>query len=122
MKVRNRIPLIEADNRFSKEKIILFRKIVNINREALSQNANYNIDGIVEIIRLNMLSFMRKTDNPEFMLYVPDDNNSIKQITGTRNYYMNIVLQAKYEDTETIQRYRVIFNHNGICSIKEICL
>ena len=122
MKVRNRIPLIEADNRFSKEKIILFRKIVNVNREALSQNANYNVDGIVEIIRLNMLSFMRKTDNPEFMLYVPDDNNSIKQIAGTRNYYMNIVLQAKYEDTETIQRYRVIFNHDGICSIKEICL
>ena len=122
MKVRNCIPLIEADNRFSKEKIILFRKIVNINREALSKNANYNIDVILEIIRLNMLSFMRKTDNPEFMLYVPDDNNSIKQIAGTRNYYMNIVLQAKYEDTETIQRYRVIFNHDGICSIKEICL
>ena len=122
MKVRNRIPLIEADNRFSKEKIILFRKFVNIDRDALSQNANYNVDGIVEIIRLNMLSFMRKTDNPEFMLHVPDKNNSIKQITGTRNYYMNIVLQSKHEDTETIQRYRVIFNRNGICEINEIKL
>jgi len=122
MKVRNRIPLIEADNRFYKEKIILFRKIVNIDRDALSQNANYNVDGVVEIIRLNMLSFMRKTDNPEFTLHVPDESNSIKQITGIRNYYMNIVLQSKYENTETIQRFRIIFNRNGICDINEICL
>ena len=120
MKIRNRIPLIEADNRYSNEKIILFRKIVQIDNEALARSANYNIDGIVEIIRMSMLSFMRKTDNPEFPLYVPDKDFSVKQITGVRNYYMNIVIQANYENSESIQRFRVIFNRDGIYDINEI--
>ena len=120
MKIRSRIPLIEADNRFFKEKIILFRKIVQIDQEALSQSAGYNLDGIVEIVRMNLLSFMRKMDNPEFPLCVPDKDNSVKQIMGVRNYYMNIVVQMRSENSETLQRYRVIFNRDGICSIKKI--
>ena len=120
MKIRNRIPLIEADNRYFKEKIILFRKIVQIDQEALSQNACYNLDGIVEIVRLNLLSFMRKMDNPEFPLCVPDKENTVKQIMGVRNYYMNIVMQIQNKDSEILQRYRVIFNRDGICSIEKI--
>ena len=120
MKVRNRIPLIEADNRYANEKIVLFRKIVQIDSEALTQSTSYNIDGVVEIIRMSMLSFMRKTDNPEFPLYIPEKDNSVKQVTGVRNYYMNIVIQAHYETTETIKRYRIVFNRNGIYEIKEI--
>ena len=120
MKIRNRIPLIEADNRYFKEKIILFRKVVQIDQEALSQNTSYNLDGIVEIVRLNLLFFMRKMDNPEFPLCVPDKENSVKQIMGTRNYYMNIVMQIQNKDSEKLLRYRVIFNRDGICSIKKI--
>ena len=120
MKVRDRIPLIEADNRYSNEKIILFRKIIQTDNEALARSANYNIDGIVEIIRMSLLSFMRKTDNPEFPLYVPDKDNSVKQIMGVRNYYINIIIQANYENSETIQRFRIIFNRDGIYDIKNI--
>ena len=120
MKVRNRIPLIEADNRHANEKIVLFRKIVQIDGEALTQSTSYNIDGVVEIIRLSMQSFMRKTDNPEFPLYIPEKDNSVKQVAGIRNYYMNIVIQAHYETTESITRYRVTFNRDGIYDIKKI--
>ena len=120
MKVRNRIPLIEADNRYDNEKIVLFRKIVQIDREALIQSTSYNIDGIVEIIRMNMLSFMRKTDNPEFPLYVPEKDNSVKQVTGVRNYYMNIVIQTNDESPEVFKRYRIVFNRDGIFDVKEM--
>ena len=120
MKVRNRIPLIEADNRHANEKIVLFRKIVQIDSEALKQSTSYNIDGVVEIIRMSMLSFMRKTDNPEFPLYVPEKDNSVKQVIGVRNYYMNIVIQSNYESPESFRRYRVVFNRDGIYEVKEI--
>ena len=120
MKVRNRIPLIEADNRHDNEKIVLFRKIVQLDSEVLTQSTSYNIDGVVEIIRMSLLSFMRKTDNPEFPLYIPENDNSFKQVSGVRNYYMNIVIQTNHESPEAFKRYRVVFNRDGIYDVKEI--
>jgi len=126
LKVRNRIPLIEADNRYSKEKIILYRKIVQLNRKLLDESNNYDIDGVVEIIRLSLLSFMRKTDNPEVPLYILNENKnenptwSVEKIIGIKNYYLNIILQYKHEDEENYIRYRVGFNRDGINSIQEM--
>lgn len=122
LRVRNRIPLIEADNRYANEKIILFRKSVNINRKILDSSSNYNIDGLVEIVRLNMLSFMRKTDNPEVPLFVLDKNGDVEKIMGVKNYYLNIILQYKHDEDENFKRYRIGFNRDGINSIKEMGL
>jgi len=120
MRVRNRIPLIEADNRYSKEKIILFRKSVHLNRKTLDENTNYDIDGVVEIVRLNLLSFMRKTDNPEVPLFVLNENDTVGKIMGIKNYYLNIIIQYKHDEDEKYKRYRVGFNRLGINSVNEM--
>lgn len=120
MRVRNRIPLIEADNRYSKEKIILYRKTVHLNRKTLDENTNYDIDGVVEIVRLNLLSFMRKTDNPEVPLFVLNENETVEKIMGVKNYYLNIIIQYKHDEDEKFKRYRVGFNRLGINSIHEM--
>ncbi len=126
LRVRNRIPLIEADNRYSKEKIILYRKTVQMNRKMLDESNNYDIDGVVEIVRLSLLSFMRKTDNPEVPLYVLNENENenppwkIEKIMGIKNYYLNIILQYKHDEEENLIRYRVGFNRDGINSIQEM--
>lgn len=120
IRVRNRIPLIEAENRYAQEKIILYRKTVEVDRQLLDSSTNYNIDGVVEIMRLNLLSFMRKTDNPEVPLYVLDENKEAEKIMGVKNYYINIIIQYNHDDQESYKRYRVGFNRDGINSIKEI--
>lgn len=120
IRVRNRIPLIEAENRYAKEKIILFRKTVQIDRNLLDMSTNYNIDGVVEIVRLNLLSFMRKTDNPEVPLYVLDANERAQKIMAVKNYYLNIIVQYKHDEDEQYKRYRVGFNRDGINSITEM--
>lgn len=120
LRVRNRIPLIEADNRYANEKIILFRKTVTINRKVLDNSSNYNIDGIVEIVRLNLLSFMRKTDNPEVPLFVLDENHHVEKIMGIKNYYLNIIIQYQHDEEENFKRYRVGFNRDGINNIIEM--
>ncbi len=120
IRVRNRIPLIEAENRYAQEKIILFRKTVLLDRKILDSNTNYNIDGVVEIVRFNLLSFMRKTDNPEVPLYVLNDINETEKIMGVKNYYINIIIQYKHDEEDSLKRYRIGFNRDGINSIKEI--
>lgn len=120
MRVRNRIPLVEADNRYDREKIMLFRKSIRINRPILEQSTNYDIDGIVEIVRLNLESYMRKMDNPEVPLYTLDENFTIKKTMGIKNYYLNIILQYTPDTEEKFVRYRVGFNRNGINTVTEM--
>lgn len=120
LRVRNRLPLLEAGNRFSKEKIILFKKTVCLDRKELDENTTFDIAGVVEILRLNLTSFMRKMDNPEFPLFTLDENKEIERISGTKNYFLNIVTQSKFENSETYQRFRVTFNRNEIVDIKKM--
>jgi hypothetical protein len=120
LRVRNRIPLIESENRYANEKIILYRKTVTVNRKLLDKSSIYNIDGIVEVIRLNMLLFMRKTDNPEVPLFLFNDNLELEQIMGIKNYYLNIIFQYEHQGEENFKRYRVGFNRDGINIITEM--
>lgn len=120
IRVRNRIPLVEAENRYSKERVILFRKIVSLNPNVLSSSTNYDIDGVVEIVRFNLLSFIRKTDNPEVPLFVLNDINQVTKIMGLKNYYINIVLHYLVDGEDVYRRFRVGFNREGINSIVEM--
>ena len=117
---RNRLPIIQADNRHAKEKIFLYKKIVQIKRTELDRSSDYNVEGIVEIIRYNVSAFMKKMDNPEVPLYVIDQDNQASRIMGTKLYFLNIVLQYKPYDEEQLIRYRIAFNREGIKSITKM--
>jgi hypothetical protein len=120
MKIRNRSALLEADNRYASENIILYRKLVLIDREKLDENSKYFIAGINEILKFNVHSFLNKMDNPGIPLYVTPDGVDIVKLEGMKVYYLNFVVQLKYEDFERLIRYRVTFNRDGIKSIEEL--
>jgi hypothetical protein len=114
---RNRLPLIQADNRHAKERILLFKKIVKINGLLLDKCSDFNIEGIVEIIRFNVSAFMKKMDNPEVPLYAIDNDNNACRIMGSKIYYLNVVLQYKPDTEDILIRYRIAFNREGIKEI-----
>jgi len=120
MQIRNRSALLEADNRYTKEKIILYRKLLQIDREKLDENSNYFVAGINEILRINVQSFLNKMDNPEVPLYVTKDNGEIEKLMGVKAYYLNFIIQLKYQDFDIFKRYRVVLNRNGIKEIEEL--
>jgi len=120
LSTRNRLPLIQADNRHSKEKIILFKKLLRIDRKLLEYSSDYNLDGVVEIVRFNVSSFMKKMDNPEVPLYTLDENREVKRIMGSKIYYLNIVFQYTPAKEEHLVRYRIAFNREGLKNIKQM--
>lgn len=120
MQIRNRSALLEADNRYTKEKIILYRKLLQIDREKLDENSNYFVAGINEILRINVQSFLNKMDNPEVPLFVTKDNGEIEKLMGVKAYYLNFIIQLKYQDFDIFKRYRVVLNRNGIKEIEEL--
>ncbi len=120
MKMRARSPLIEAENRISDEKIILYRKIVKINRKKMVANSGYIFPGINNITRLYITRFTQKMDNPETHLHYTDEAGAITTITAEKTYYLNLIVEMQFDGQTDYKRYRIVFNRNGIMNLEEL--
>jgi hypothetical protein len=117
---RDRSSILEANNRASSERIILYRTLMQLNRESIDANSEYPIAGVNEILRLNLSNFIQKMDNAEFPLYIPDKEEGYKIVPGEKIYYLNLILQAKEAEQWDYKRYRVVFNRKGIQKIETL--
>jgi hypothetical protein len=120
LKIRDRSPILEANNRANREKIILYRKYVRLNREVLDKSSQYPISGVNDIIRLNVSNLTVKMDNPEVPLFATDDNSlGYSIVKGEKIYYINMIIQLRYQEQSELLRYRLAFNRNGLRSIEK---
>lgn len=117
LRIRARTPLLEADNRYSEEKIILYRKLVELDMNELDSSSEYFISGINEILRFNLTAYLQKMDDPAVPLYIISNHSDYEEIMGTKVYYLNFIIQLKSGEGEQFKRYRIVFNR---CGIKEI--
>lgn len=119
IKIRNRSAILEANNRSFSERIILYRKLVRIFRPKLDESIQYSTSGINDIIRFNISNFITKMDNPDFPLFITDDDE-VKVIKGERAYYLNLIMQMKNEEQLIYKRYRIVLNREGIIDIERL--
>jgi len=120
MKIRARSPLVEAENRMSDEKIILYRKIVKINREKMMANSKYVFSGINDIMRFYITRIIQKAVTPDAPLYVADDEGKLSTIITEKMYYLNIIMEMRFEGQINYKRYRIVFSRNGIINLEEL--
>lgn len=106
--------LMDLENHIDDEKIMLYRMALHINRERLNNISVYETTGINDIIRLNVNSFLKKMDNPKVNEMIMNPDGTVDTIACDKVYYVNIVLQLKYEGSEMLRRYRVALSRNGI--------
>lgn len=117
--IRNRSPLLQAENRIHDEKIILYRKMVEVDSVQLNLDEKYTIAGVNDIFRLSLVNFIHKTDNPEVPIYTMSESGSIDRICGDKIYYINLLIQLQHEDQLDYKRYRLVFNRLGILEIEQ---
>ncbi len=115
---RDRSSILEANNRASNERIILYRTLMQLNRESIDANTEYPVAGVNEILRLNISNYIQKMDNAEFPLYYPDEKDGFQIVPGEKIYYLNMILQAKEAEQWDYKRYRIVFNRKGIQKIE----
>ena len=116
LKLRDRNKL-EADNKLLEEKIILYRKRVEIDNAVLRNQYNYEFKGINDIIRYHINYLTKKMDNPESSLDSLDEQQQVLTIKADRVYILHFVMQFKWEDQVEYKVFRVVVNRNGILSI-----
>lgn len=119
LKIRDRSAILEADNRNNREKIILYRKLIRLNRESLDQCSIYPTNGMNDIIRFNVSYFMQKMDNPNVPLYSPGETEEIEIVNGIKIYYVNLIMQLNYEEQQEYRRYRIVMSRKGILEVEK---
>ena len=120
MEKRDRSDLLEATNRHTTEKIILYRTLVRIDGQTLDECNQHEVSGIHNIQRFNVSSFILKMHNREMPLEVPDDKGGYETVLGERTYYINLLMQLKSEEKIDYKRFRLILSRNGIEGIEKL--
>ena len=117
LKLRDRNKL-ETDNKFLDEKIILYRKRVEIDNAVLKNQYNYDFKGINDIIRYHINYLTKKMDNPESKITYLDEQQHLQTLTAERVYLLHFVLQFKWNDQVEYKAFHVMVNRDGILDIK----
>lgn len=118
MNQRGRSSLLAAGNRQLDEKIILYRKRVRLNRKQFNKISPFPLKGINDIIRINFSDYIRNMDNPEVPLFGNINGEDFEIVSGEKIYYINFVIQCKYEEQSEYRRYRIMCNRDGIKEVE----
>ncbi len=122
-KIRHREYLSRLENGCFGEQVMLSRRRVKLKAEVRREFAgDFEIEGIVDIMRLNVRKFLTKMDNPERPVFVPDEErDTVHVVRGKRVYHVNIVMHYSMEGHEDrYTRYRLILSRNGIKGINYV--
>ncbi len=121
VKIRNKDYLSELDNGYVGENVIYSKKYIKIqSSECRRIYADFQVDGIHDIIRFNIRHFLDKMDNPESLLYLPDGPGGFKMVPGLCTYHINIILKYGMGDQKEYHKFRLVLNRDGIKRIIEI--
>jgi hypothetical protein len=118
--LRARSPLVEAENRMYNEKIILYRKWVNLSEEKIEKYKEYRLSGINDITRFHLINFTQKMDNPYIPLYISNAEKGYEPIQGNKVYSLYFIIQCQSEEDEYYKKYRILLDRNGISDVSEL--
>lgn len=116
MRLRDRLPLFDEVSG-NDEKVLLFRKKVQVWPAALAQVSPFPMKGINDILRYNITEYTRKMDNPSFPLAGTWENIDYKPVEGKKIYRLTFVIQCTYEGKTEYKRVLVKCDKNGIVEI-----
>jgi hypothetical protein len=117
---RSRSSLLEADNKYNKEEVMLYRACVKTDNSIIQKYNKYEVEGLNRIIRFNLKSLTGKMDNPVLPLFMMNENAEMDIANGEKVYYLNIILELGDDDTKELHRYLVCFNRDGIIEVKNL--
>lgn len=112
--------MADIDETLFGENVMLYKKqILLFSNKFKSVFPDFQINGINDIIRMDISSFLGKMDNPEEDVFIPKKSEYHK-IIGSRVYHINLIIKYSIDDgASVINRFRLILNRNGIKRIEE---
>ncbi len=120
LRLREKSSFVEEESHIFEEKILLYRKHVTIDDEALAANDDYPMRGINEVMRLHLTRFTQKMDNPSVPIDFVDAEGNLMSSNVKKIYHVNIVFQLQHDGEVEYHHFRITMTRNGVLSIEEI--
>ena len=120
LRLREKSSFVEEESHIFEEKILLYRKHVTIDDEALAANDDYPMRGINEVMRLHLTRFTQKMDNPSVPIDFVDAEGNLMSSNVRKIYHVNIVFQLQHDGEVEYHHFRITMTRNGVLSIEEI--
>ena len=117
IQLRDRLPLFQEVSG-NDEKVILFRKKVQVWPGEMAKVTPFPLKGINDIMRYNITEYVRKMDNPSIPLYGAWDNDNFKPVEGKKIYRLTFVMQCVFEGKTEYKRFVVYCDRNGIIKVE----
>ena len=116
--VRNPTMLSHLENGSLAENVLVYRKKIEISGDACKDIfQEFQVDGVVNIYRLNIRHWLNKMDNPHRIIHC-SDGETLHQLKARRDYHVNIVVKvSKKGHQDKFVRYRLILCRSGIRKI-----
>ncbi|MDD5697143.1 MAG: hypothetical protein PHH77_00870 [Victivallaceae bacterium] len=121
-RIRNKDYMDELNNGYIAEEIIYYKKHIRIySGQCKRLLQDFKVDGVNDILRLNVRHFLYKMDNPLKPLFVPDGDNDFKQVDGSCLYHINLILKYGGLKAEPFyHKFRIVLDRNGIRRIEQL--
>lgn len=120
MNMREQDSSVEDESRIFEEKILLYRKHVEIADSALALVDEYPMKGVNEILRLHLTRFTHKMDNPEVPIDSFDAEGRLMTASIQKIYHVNVVFQLQHDGDAEYHHFRITMTRNGVQAIDKI--
>jgi hypothetical protein len=100
------------------ENVIHFRKEINIDSRQLMKE-HTRVEAVSEIVRIKLDRFLEEMDDSKKLLRTWRKGEMVA-VKGRRVYHINLILRLSSYGEETLSRYRLIMNKQGILRIEEV--
>lgn len=123
VQLRNKDYTSELENGYAGEQIIFSRKHISLYSKACENIfSDFDVDGIVDIIKFNICGFLEKMNNPETDVFLPaEDRDEIITTKGKRVYHVNLIIKYGIQDGEDhYKRFRLVLSRDGIRRIEQV--
>ena len=113
--VRNPTALSLLENGSLKENVLVYRKKIELSGDACKNIfQEFQVDGVVNIYRLNIRHWLNKMDNPQRIIY-NSDGKTIRPLKARRDYHVNLIIKvSKKGCQDKFVRCRLVLCRSGI--------
>lgn len=120
LRLRRKFRTQEFDNKFTREKIILFRKNIRLlSRIRKSLSGGYEFDSITDILRFDVSRFLTKMDEPRKPFFMLTEDG-YKKSHARRVYHINLIIKFERKEKTDYHRYRLVLTRRGIERIEYV--
>lgn len=119
LRQRGRLSPLEAGNTAVKERVIIFRQRILMLTSRLTRLSHYPLNGINEIVRINLREFLRRMDASHAPVYIWDGNGKYHTTQAEKVYYIHFIMRIRYQGKTEFHRFHVCLHRRGVIQIEE---